>query len=232
MHSTRLRTSLTAAIATAGAVALTLLGTAGTAVAAPSSHPNWSLRHFRSCIRVEQLTSGAFSNNNDILKGWIVRGSVSVVATQGVTPGQDNPEVQTFGPGTGYTVAYTRSGAVATLQSPYAGSNDGFTTYYSVFRQVCFIPWWRYHLVTLTSGAFSNNNDVLVARNLIRGSVFVIATLGPPPPFDSPSVNGFMQYSGYTVTYTRSGAVATLQPPFAGSNDGFTTYYTVLANRY
>lgn len=226
MHSKRMRIILTTTMATVGAVALTVLGTAGVASAAPGSHARFPIHPRASCIRVQELQSGAFSNNNDVLFGRIVPGSVSVVATQG-PPGYISPEVQTFGPGTGYTVTYTHFGAVATLQPPYAGSNDGFTTYYAVFRQVCPIP-RPYRLVTLTSGAFSNNNDVLVARNLIYGSVFVVATLGPPG-YISPSVNGFMQYHGYTVTYTPFGAVVTLQPPFAGSNDGFTTYYTVLS---
>jgi len=226
MHSKRLRASLTAAVATAGAVAFTVLGTAGAAVASPGSHTRIPYRSPASCFRVQERQSGAFSDNNDILYGRVVPGSVSVVATQGTSG--DNPAVTTFGPGTGYTVTYTHYGAVATLQSPYAGSNDGFTTYYAVFRQVCFIPWWlHYRLVTLTSGAFSNNQNILFARNLIYGSVFVVATLGPPG-YISPSVNGFMQYHGYTVNYPRFGAVVTLQPPFAGSNDGFTTYYTVV----
>jgi hypothetical protein len=228
MHNTRTRTRLAAAITAVGATALTVLGAAGVASAAPSSHPTAPFRPSPSCFRVQYRQSGAFSHNNDILYGRVVAGSVSVVATQGSFG--NNPPVGSFGPGTGYTVTYTHYGAVATLQPPYAGSNDGFTTYYAVFKQVCFLP-RPYRLVTLTSGAFSNNHNVLFARNLIRGSVFVVATLGPPPPFNSPSVNGFMQYSGYLVNYTRFGAVVTLQPPFAGSNDGFTTYYTVLSGR-
>jgi hypothetical protein len=224
MHSP-IRAGLTAIIAAAGIGAFTVLGAAGAASATPKAPPG---PHFgqRACIGVQERTSGAFSDNQDILRGLIVPGSVSVVATQGTFG--DNPPVTTFGPGTGYTVS--PDWHTVTLQSPYAGSNDGFTTYYAVFtvsRHFRHMP-CRFRLQTYTSGAFSNNQDVLLARNIVPGSVFTIATLGPPPPFDSPSVNGFMENSGYTVAYNRAGAVVTLDSPFAGSNDGFTTYYTVV----
>jgi len=221
MHSKNARTGITAIAATAGTAALVLVGTAGVA-GASSTHPGHPPRHNGTCLRVAARTSGAFSNNNDILHGWVVPGSVSVVATQGTTPGQDNPPVDTFGPGTGYTVS--PNWHVATLQSPYAGSNDGFVTHYGVFRITCFLP---RHIETMTSGAFSNNQDILQSRNIVPGSVYVVATQGQSPGFDNPSVNGFAQNNGYTVTYTRHGATVTLQSPYAGSNDGFTTYYTV-----
>ncbi len=234
MHA-RLNRGLAAGI-TAGAAVLAILGAAGAASAAPATAAGPHFRHHhRFCsVRVVSKTSGAFSNNEDILQGWIVPGSVSVVATQGQTPGQDNPPVDTFGPNTGYTVS--SDWHTVTLQPPYAGSNDGFTTYYSVF--VIHRPWWARHLhchvglQTFTSGAFSNNQNILTARNIVPGSVFVVATQGQSPGYDNPSVNGFMENNGYTVAYSFTGATVTLDPPYAGSNDGFTSYYTVLRHAF
>ncbi len=225
MHSKHVRTGLFTIAASTGAATFAVLAATGAASAAAGGPVGWRPHFNGSCIRVAARTSGAFSNNQDILSGWVVPGSVSVVATQGTTPGQDTPPVTTFGPNTGYTVS--PNWHTVTLQSPYAGSNDGFTTYYSVFKRTCYLP-GSYRLRTETSGAFSNNEDILNARNIIRGSVFVVATQGQTPGQDNPSVNGFLNGHGYTVTYTRNGAIATLQSPFAGSNDGFTTYYTVL----
>jgi hypothetical protein len=211
---------LTAIIAAIGTTAFTVLGVAGAASAASAGPP--ARHHHGSCIGVQEKTSGAFSNNQDVLQGRIVPGSVAVVATQGASG--DNPPVTTFGLGTGYTVS--PDWHVVTLQAPYAGSNDGFTTYYAVFRSTCSLP-RGYSLQTKTSGAFSNNQDVLAANNIVPGSVFVVATLGMVPGGDNPSVNGF-NLNGYTVAYSPGGATATLLSPYAGSNDGFTTYYTVL----
>ena len=228
----------TAAVAgTAALAAIGVIGAAGAASAtAPAMPPagHHHHQHWRCGVRVVGLTSGAFSNNQDILHGWIVPGSVSVVATQGQPPGQD-PPVDTFGPGTGYTVS--PDWHTVTLQSPYAGSNDGFTTYYSVFVPMAPRPWFRHmhcqvHLRTFTSGAFSNNQDILTARNIVPGSVFVVATQGQSAGYDNPSVNGFMENNGYTVAYGFTGATVTLQPPYAGSNDGFTTYYTVAGRHW
>jgi hypothetical protein len=220
------RTGISAATAVAGATALLAVGAvgAGTASAAPTAPAMHRPPHNGTCLRVRERTSGAFSNNMNILSGWIVPGSVSVVATQGTTPGQDNPPVDTFGPGTGYTVS--PNWHVVTLAPPYAGSNDGFVTHYGVFKRACFLP-RHFHLQTRTSGAFSNNQNVLNARNIVPGSVYVVATQGQSPGFNNPSVNGFARGNGYTVSYTRHGATVTLQSPYAGSNDGFTSYYTV-----
>ncbi len=237
MHAS-MRRRTAAAAGTAALAAIGVLGAAGAASAAPTAparpQAGHHHHHGRCGVRVVGLTSGAFSNNQDILHGLIVPGSVSVVATQGLPPGVD-PPVGTFGPGTGYTVS--PDWHTVTLQSPYAGSNDGFTTYYSVFVPTGPRPWFRHmhcnvHLRTFTSGAFSNNEDILAARNIVPGSVFVMATQGQSPGYDNPSVNGFMENSGYTVAYGFTGAIATLQSPYAGSNDGFTTYYTVSARHW
>ena len=215
MYRTRIRAGLTVLVA-AGAAMFTVLGMASTATAAPKTPTSGG-----PGVTVQELTSGNFSNNQDILTGWIVPGSVSVVATQGQTPGQNNPPVDTFGPGTGYTVStdwYT-----VTLQPPYAGSNDGFVTHYAVFVQTGAV---KPILTTNTSGAFSNDQCVLTASNIVPGSVYVVATQGQTPGQDNPSVNGFARDNGYTVAYYTGGATVTLQAPFAGSNDGFVTYYT------
>ncbi|HUJ08012.1 MAG TPA: hypothetical protein VLX31_18040 [Streptosporangiaceae bacterium] len=215
MKRARIRVGLTALVA-AGAAMFTAFAMAGTAAAAPTAPAyGWG-----PGVTVQEMTSGNFTNNQDVLTGWIVPGSVSVVATQGQPPGQD-PPVTTFGPGTGYTVS--SDWHTVTLQPPYAGSNDGFVTYYAVFVQTGhFTP----VLTTNTSGAFSNNQDILIANNIVPGSVFVVANQGQNPQGDNPSVNGFAQNNGYTVAYYRGGATVTLQAPYAGSNDGFVTYYT------
>lgn len=213
MHSKRMQVGFTAV----AAAAFVVLGTAGAASAAPKT-PAAPASGGSCSVSVQAETSGAFSNNEDILGPGVVPGSVFVVATQGSFG--INPPVTGFGPGTGYTVSADWS--TVTLQAPYAGSNDGFTTYYSVFVNPCHLA-----LTTGTSGAFSNNNDVIQANNIVPGSVFVVATLGQTPGQDNPSVNvPPFGLNGYTVAYTTGGATATLLAPWAGSNDGFTTYYT------
>ncbi len=198
MHIRR-KARFTAIIAAAGTVGLTVLGTAGVASAAPA-YGYHHHHHFRGpCVQVQERTSGDFSNNQDILYGWIVPGSVSVVATQGSAG--NNPPVDTFGLNTGYTVS--PDWHTVTLQSPYAGSNDGFVTYYAVFTRSH--NFWRFgcrhfRLVTYTSGAFSNNQDILLARNIVYGSVYVVATQGQSPGYDNPSVNGFNNPESYTVS--------------------------------
>jgi len=214
MHTNRMQAGITAI----AAAAFVVLGTAGAASAAPKT-PAPPTSGGSCSVSVQAKTSGAFSNNEDVLGPGVVPGSVFVLATQGPS-GTNNPAVTGFGPGTGYTVSADWS--TVTLQTPYAGSNDGFTTYYSVFVNPCNVA-----LTTGTSGAFSNNNDVIQASNIVNGSVFVVANVGQTPGQDNPSVNDYQfGLKGYTVTYTSGGATATLLAPFAGSNDGFTTYYT------
>lgn len=214
MHRKRIQAGITAI----AAAVFVVLGTAGAASAAPKT-PAAPTSGGSCSVSVQAKTSGAFSNNEDVLGPGVVPGSVFVLATQGPS-GSNNPPVTGFGPGTGYTVSADWS--TVTLQAPYAGSNDGFTTYYSVFVNPCQVA-----LTTGTSGAFSNNNDVIQASNIVQGSVFVVATVGQTPGQDNPSVNdNQFGLKGYTATYTSGGAVATLLAPFAGSNDGFTTYYT------
>jgi hypothetical protein len=216
MHSKRMRAGLTAIIAAAGTAVFMVLGTAGAASAAPKTPA--APANSDSCgVSVQATTSGAFSNNQDLLGPGVVPGSVFVVATQGT--GGINPPVDTFGPGTGYTVSADWSTVI--LQSPYAGSNDGFTTYYKVFVNPCHLA-----LTTGTSGAFSNNQDVITADHIVPGSVSVVATQGTGginPSVNSPNPFGL---TGYSVAYYTGGATATLNSPWAGSNDGFTTYYT------
>jgi hypothetical protein len=114
MHSKRMRAGLTAIIAAAGTAVFTVLGTAGAASAAPKTAAASG-----SCVvTVQNKTSGAFSNDQDILGPGVVPSSVSVVATQGASG--NNPPVDTFGPGTGYTVSADWS--TVTLQTPYTGS--------------------------------------------------------------------------------------------------------------
>ncbi len=216
MKRARIRAGLTALVA-AGAATLTAFAMAGTATAAPTAPASGG----GPGVTVQELTSGNFIHNQDVLTGWIVPGSVSVVATQGQTSGADNPPVGTFGPGTGYTVS--SDWHTVTLQPPYAGSNDGFVTYYAVFVQTGYV---KPVLTTNTSGAFSDNQDILTANNIVPGSVYVVANQGQTPGYDNPSVNGFAQNNGYTVAYYPGGATVTLQAPYAGSNDGFVTYYT------
>lgn len=224
LMNSRMRAGLTTIVAVAGTATFTVLGTAGAASATPMARAEPLSGHHGSCIiRVHEETSGAFRNNKDVLHGRIVPGSVSVVANQGT--GGDNPPVTSFGPGSGYTVS--RDWHRVTLQRPYAGSNDRFVTHYAVFKHTRHAP-CRVQLRTKTSGAFSNNQDVLRARHIVRGSVYVVANQGQTPGQDNPSVNGFARNNGYNVAYTPRGAVVTLQPPYAGSNDGFTTYYTAL----
>ncbi len=214
MLSKRMQVGFTAI----AAAVFVVLGTAGAASAAPKT-PAAPARGGSCSVSVQAKTSGAFSNNEDILGPGVVPGSVFVLATQGPS-GSNNPSVTGFGPGTGYTVSADWS--TVTLQTPYAGSNDGFTTYYAVFVNPCHAA-----LATGTSGAFSNNNDVIQASNVVHGGVFVVATVGQTAGQDNPSVNdNQFGLKGYTVTYTPGGAIATLLAPFAGSNDGFTTYYT------
>jgi len=234
MCTKRMNSRLTSIIAALGTAVFLVLGTAGVASAAPAGHAKPPARHYRHhrpppgpCIGVQLRTSGAFSNDMNILQGSIVPGSVSVVATQGA-PGSINPPVDTFGPGTGYTVSPDFH--VVTLQMPYAGSNDGFVTHYAVFKRTCFRP-RPIRLQTFTSGAFSNDHNIVFARNIVFGSVFVVANLGLTSGQDNPSVNGFANGNGYTVAYFRNGYDAHLASPFAGSNDGFVTYYTVWAFR-
>jgi hypothetical protein len=224
MHRIHVQAGLTA-IATAGAAVLLTFGMASAASASPAQKTQGPPPGNRSCsVSVQARVSGAFSNNQDILGSGVVPGSVYVLATQG-PQGSNNPDVTGFGPGTGYTVSADWS--AVTLQSPYAGSNDGFTTYYSVFVNPCHDA-----LTTGTSGAFSNNQDVIQARDIVPGSVSVVATVGQTAGQDNPSVNNYQfGLKGYTVAYTPDGAIATLLSPFAGSNDGFTTYYTAYAPR-
>ncbi len=220
MHSRRMRAGFTVITAAAGTAVFMVLGTAGAASAAPKT-PAAPANSGSCSVSVQAMTSGAFSNNQDLLGSGVVPGSVFVVATQGTTPGQDNPPVDTFGPGTGYTVSTDWS--TVTLQTPYAGSNDGFTTYYNVFVNPCHLA-----LTTGTSGAFSNNQDVITADHIVPGSVSVVATQGQTAGQDNPSVNSPDPFglTGYSVAYYAGGATATLNSPWAGSNDGFVTYYT------
>lgn len=208
--------ALVAAAGTSMFMALSMAATASAAPRAPTAPASGG-----TVPSVVEHTSGAFSNNQDVLGPGVVPGSVYVVATQGPA-GSNNPPVDTFGPGTGYTVSSDFS--TVTLQAPYAGSNDGFVTHYATFVNPN-----NATLTTGTSGAFSNNQDVILAQHIVPGSVYVVATLGQVPGGNNPSVNGFARDNGYTVAYNTSGAIATLQAPFAGSNDGFVTYYTTYA---
>jgi hypothetical protein len=226
--ASRGRTRLTAIAVIAGTAAFTVLGVAGPAGAASAAPraPAAPLHHqHRPCLSVRLRTSGNFMNDQNILTGWIVPGSVSVVANQGT--GGINPPVDTFGPGTGYTVS--SDWHTVSLQSPYAGSNDGFVTHYAVFIRTRHFG-CHFKLRTLTSGNFMNNQNILKSSNIVFGSVFVVANLGQTPGANNPPVNGFAQGNGYTVAYMHRGATVTLQSPYAGSNDGFVTYYTVFSH--